>query len=564
MFSYIAGFFTKTHFRPIYPKFFTCLKEGYSKETFFKDLMAGITIGIISLPLIMAFSIASGLPPERGLYTGIIAGFLISFLGGSRVQIGGPTGAFVVVVYSIVERHGYEGLVLATIMAGIIMIGMALSHAGKLLKYIPYPVIIGFTAGLAISIFSSQLKDLFGLPIKKMPADFIDKWTLYIEHFGNNAWNLPALGLGLAAFAMIILLRKKYPKIPGTVIAVGFGTFLAYYFEMPIETIETKFGEIPSMLPSPAFPAISFHKIQTLLPDAITIAVLSSIESLLSAVVADKIVGTKHRSSAELFAHGIANIFSPIFGGIPATGAIARTAANARMGATTPLAGMTHAVTLFILMVFFASVAVKIPLTILAAILIFVAWNMSEINHILMICKGPKSDIIMLFVTLVLTVLVDITVAVEVGVVLAALLFMKKMTLSTHIRRARLMLEHEHDHYSKDSEHVMKRNVPDDVAIFEVNGPLFFGVTETLDQKFLEITPKPRAFIFRMNKAPMIDTSGIHALQELAAKCKNHDISFLISGLQEDNMKLFQAMGIEKAHLCETVHEALTKVAEKP
>lgn len=562
MFSYLAGFFNKSRFSPIYPKFFSCLKEGYSKETFFRDLFAGITIGIISLPLIMAFSIASGLPPERGLYTGIIAGFLISFLGGSRVQIGGPTGAFVVVVYSIVERHGYEGLVIATIMAGIIMIGMALSHAGKLLKFIPYPVVTGFTAGIAISIFSSQLKDLFGLPIGKMPADFIEKWALYWEHFGNNAWNLWALALGLSALTMIVLLRKKYPKVPGTVIAVGLGTFLAYFFEIPIETIETKFGEIPRMLPSPSFPAFSLHSIQALLPDAITIAVLSSIESLLSAVVADKITGTKHRSSAELFAHGVANILSPIFGGIPATGAIARTAANARMGATTPLAGMTHAVTLFVLMVFFAAVAVKIPLTILAAVLIFVAWNMSELNHISMICKGAKSDIIMLFVTMILTVLVDITVAVEVGVVLGALLFMKKMTLNTHIRRARLMLDHEHEH--EDSEHVMKRHVPDDVAIFEVNGPLFFGITETLDQKFLEITPRPRAFIFRLNKAPMIDTSGIHALQELAAKCKNHDISFLISGLKEDNMKLFQQMGIEKGTLCKTLHDALAKAAEKP
>ena len=562
MLSYLAVFFTKSHFRPIYPKFFTCLKEGYSKETFFKDLFAGITIGIISLPLIMAFSIASGLPPERGLYTGIIAGFLISFLGGSRVQIGGPTGAFVVVVYSIVERHGYEGLVIATIMAGIIMIGMALSHAGKLLKYIPYPVVTGFTAGIAISIFSSQLKDLFGLPIAKMPADFIEKWALYSEHFANSAWNLWALTLGLLSLTLIVFLRNRYPKIPGTVIAVGLGTFIAYYFKLPIETIESKFSAIPTMLPSPSLPTLSFHKIQTLLPDAITIAVLSSIESLLSAVVADKIVGTRHRSSAELFAHGVANIFAPIFGGIPATGAIARTAANARMGATTPLAGMTHALTLFILMVFFASAAIKIPLTILAAILIFVAWNMSELHHISMICKGSKSDIIMLFVTLTLTVLVDITVAVEVGVVLGALLFMKKMTRNTHIRPTKLILDEEHAHYSKDSEYVMKRHVPDDVAIFEVNGPLFFGITETLDQKFLELKPRPRAFIFRLNKAPMIDTSGIHALQELAAKCKHHDISFLISGLKEDNMELFQKMGLGKNHLCKTLHEALAKVAE--
>lgn len=563
MSSYLAGFFNKPLINSIYPKFFSCLKAGYSKETVFKDLFAGITIGILSLPLIMAFSIAAGLPPERGLYTGVVAGFLISFFGGSRVQIGGPTGAFVVVVYSIVERHGYEGLVIATIMAGCIMIGMALCNAGKLLKFIPYPVVTGFTTGIAISLFSSQLKDFFGLPIVKMPADFLEKWTLYIDHFSHSTWNLWALGVGIAALILIILLRKKYPKVPGSVVAVGLGSLIVYFFDIPVETIETKFGRIPNMLPSPSFPHMSFHHIQLLLPDAMTIAILSSVESLLSAVVADKITGTRHRSNAELFSQGIGNIFAPIFGGIPATGAIARTAANARMGATTPLAGMTHAITLFILMVFFATAAAKIPLTILAAVLIFVAWNMSEKEHVAMICKGPKSDIIMLFTTMAITVLIDITVAVEVGIVLGALLFMKKMSNNTHISRSKLLLEEEHAHYIKDSDTLMKKHIPDDVAIFEVNGPLFFGITESLNQQFLELQPKPRAFIFRLNKAPMIDTSGIHALQELAAKCKKHDISFLISGIKEDNMKLFQKMGLGKKHLCETIHDALTKVAEK-
>ncbi len=548
-----------THYlSSIYPKFFSCLKAGYSKETIFKDLFAGITIGIISLPLIMAFSIAAGLPPERGLYTGVVAGFLISFLGGSRVQIGGPTGAFVVVVYSIVERHGYEGLVIATIMAGLMMVGMALCNAGKLLKFIPYPVVTGFTAGIALSLFSSQMKDFFGMPIAKMPADFLEKWSLYFQHYSQS--NMWALGVGATALALIIFLRRKHPKVPGSIVAVGLGSVIVYLFNLPVETIESKFGGIPSMLPSPSFPYMSFHHIQLLLPDAMTIAILSSVESLLSAVVADKITGTRHRSNAELFAQGIGNIFSPIFGGIPATGALARTAANARMGATTPLAGMTHAVTLFILMVFFATAAAKIPLTVLAAVLIVVAWSMSEVEHIRMICKGPKSDIIMLFTTLIITVLIDITVAVEVGIVLGALLFMKKMSNQTRISRSKLILEEDHAHHVKDSDIIMKKHVPDDVAIFEVNGPLFFGITESLNQQFLELKPKPRAFIFRLNKAPMIDTSGIHALQELASKCKKHDIAFLISGVHEDNMKLFQKMGLGKKHLCPTLHDALSQL----
>lgn len=526
----------------LYPKSFTCFKAGFTQESFFKDLFAGITIGIISLPMIMAFSIASGLPPERGLFTGVIAGFIISFLGGSRVQIGGPTGAFVIVIYSIVERHGYEGLVIATIMAGLIMIGMALCRAGALLKYIPYPVVTGFTAGISFSLFFSQMKDLFGLPIAKLPAEFLEKAVLYVEHFGNGAWNLWALSLGAAAIALLVLLRRISPKVPGNVIAVVFGTLIAYLFNFPIETIETKFGGIPSQLPFPSLPSISFHQIQLLLPEAITIALLSSIESLLSAVVADKITGFRHRSSAELFAQGMANIFSPIFGGIPATGAIARTAANARMGATTPLAGMLHAVTLFILMVFFAGVAAKIPLTILAAILVYVAWNMSERKHIAMICKGPKSDIIMLFTTLLLTIFVDITVAVEVGVVLAAFIFMRKMTKTTRITPSKL------------------DTIPEGVAAYEVDGPLFYGVSETLQQKFNALEPDFRAFIVGLHKSPHIDVSGINALQEIAAHCKNRDIPFLLTGVCEENKKTLKKMGLGDSYHCPTLEEALAKI----
>lgn len=533
----------------IYPQFFSCLKKGYTKEVLFKDLFAGLSIGIISLPLVMAFSIAAGLPPERGLFTGIVAGFLISFLGGSRVQIGGPTGAFAVVIYSVVERHGYEGLILATIMAGILMIGMALTNAGALLKFIPYPVVVGFTAGISLSIFSTQVKDFFGLPIEKTPVEFFEKWALYLEHF--PAWNVWAFSLGLVSLISIVFLRKKYPKIPGAVTVVAIGTFIAYALEFPLETIETKFGGIPSTLPIPSLPHFTLVQLRSLLPDALTIAVLSSIESLLSAVVSDKMIGHRHDSSTELLAHGTANIFSVIFGGIPATGAIARTAANVRLGATTPLAGIVHAITLFILMYFFSTVAAKIPLTILAAVLMFVAWNMSESKHIAMICKSTKSDMLMLFVTLLLTLLFDITIAVEVGIILAALLFMKKMALNTKIAP-----------FAPTHQELIL--VPDEVVVYEVNGPLFYGIAESLHQQFMTLNPKPRSFIFHLNRAPLIDASGIHALHEVAHSCKQFDIAFSISGVKEENLKLFSATGIEKvASLFPHLHDAIQKIKKK-
>lgn len=539
-------------FAKIFPQFFSCLKSGYTKDIFLKDLFAGFSIGIISLPLVMAFSIAAGLPPERGLFTGIIAGFLISFLGGSRVQIGGPTGAFAIIIYGIVERHGYEGLVLATIIAGFLMIGMALSNAGALLKFIPYPVVVGFTAGISLTIFSTQIKDFFGLPIEKAPAAFFEKWALYLEHYAG--WNGWAFGLALASLLIIFILRNKYPKIPGAVVVVGLGTLIATIFEFPLETIQTKFGGIPSTLPIPSFPHFTLAQIQSVFPDAITIALLSSIESLFSAVVSDKMTGFRHHSSTELFAHGTANIFSVLFGGIPATGAIARTAANARLGATTPLAGIIHALTLFVLMFFFSTLAAKIPLAILAAVLMFVAWNMSEIKHMKMICKSSKSDIIMLFVTLFLTVLIDITVAVEIGIVLAAFLFMKKMARNTKILPTEL--------FDEEAPAILKKHIPNDVVIYEVNGPLFFGISDTLHQQFLSLEPKPRSFIFRLNKAPLIDASGIQALQEVANSCKQMDIQFLISETREDNLKLFHATGLSKqALLCPTLQEAIQKTS---
>lgn len=413
-------FLSAFNFRDYTPKSIICLQEGYSCDCFLSDLFAGVSVGVIALPLALAFAIGSGVTPERGLFTAIIAGFLISLLGGSRVQIGGPTGAFVIIVYTIVQKHGYEGLVIATVMAGFMMILMGLARFGILLKFIPHPVITGFTTGIALTIFVSQIKDFFGLNIDKVPPEFIEKCGLYCQKIHTtNFW---ALSVALTILTMIFGLRRLWPKFPGVIFAIILATSAAYFFKFPLESIESKFGEIPRMLPSPTFPSLSYERIQELFPSAITIAMLGAIESLLSAAVADGVTGHRHRSNCELVAQGFANISSIIFGGIPATGAIARTSANIRLGAKTPIAGMIHAVTLLLLMVFFAPYAAKIPLCCLSAVLVYVAWNMSELDHFVHILKGQWSEAFVLVTTFLLTVLIDLTVAVSIGVIVSAIL----------------------------------------------------------------------------------------------------------------------------------------------
>lgn len=540
------------------PSTYLCIQEGYSKERFLRDLFAGITIGVISLPLTMAYAIASGLSPDKGLFTGIVAGFLISLLGGSRVQIGGPTGAFVVIVYSVVERHGYEGLALATLLAGGMMILFSIARAGILLKFIPHAVTTGFTAGIALTIFSSQVKDLLGLPIGKIPADFISKWQVYLQYMAD--WNPWALSIGVSCIAGLFLLRSFFPRLPAPLFAVGLSSLAVYLFEIPVETILSKFGTIPNMLPAPSLPYIDFNKIQEVFPDAITIALLGSIESLLSAVVADGMTGHRHRSNTELFAQGIANMGSVFFGGIPATGAVARTAANIRMGATSPVAGMIHAVTLLFMIVFFAPVAAHIPLPALAAVLIYVAWYMSEMDHIASIMKGSKSDIFVLAITFFLTVLIDLTVAVQAGVILAAFLFMKKMTDTSAIKTCRLLIAEDNER-TNDSDLILRKDVPEDVAVFEVQGPLFFGIAHTLSDPIRQLNPSPRVFILRLHKVPLIDSSGIHALKDLAKICHQKNIELYISGVTEDQLKLFHNTGlikhIEAHHFFTSFHSAL-------
>lgn len=542
------------------PKSVICLREGYTSELFWKDLLAGITVGIISLPLTMAFAIASGVSPERGLFTGIVAGFLISLLGGSRVQIGGPTGAFVVIVFSIIERHGYDGLCLATLLAGGMLIILGLIRAGMLLKFISHSVTVGFTAGIALILFSSQIKDLLGLEIERVPVDFLEKWSSYTHTI--HTFNPFALLVSFFSLAVILFTKRFAPKIPGAIVAVVLATLLVAFFQLPVETIHSKFGSIPHMLPSPRLPMFSFEKIKVIFPDAVTITLLAAIESLLSAVVADGMSGNRHRSNCELVAQGFANIASALFGGITATGAIARTATNFRMGAKTPMAGMIHAVTILLLMLFFAPLAAKIPLPTLGAILVFVAWNMSEISQIKEILKGPRGDIVVLILSFLLTVLIDITVAVEVGVIVSCLLFFYKMSDKTSIKACHLILAENAEQEPKgDSGLLLRTDIPADVIVFEINGPLFFGSASSLNDELYKLKTSPKAFILQLTSVPFIDASGIYALKLFSKRCKEKKIVFLISGVSEELEPLLRRSGVKKtlgeSHFFENLDAAL-------
>lgn len=553
-------------FQDYIPKVFLCFQEGYTKKYFFNDLFAGISVGVIALPLALAFAIGSGVPPERGLFTAIVAGFLISLLGGSRVQIGGPTGAFVVVVYTIIQKHGYDGLAVATIIAGILMILMGIARFGIFLKFIPFPVTTGFTTGIALVIFTSQIKDFFGLQIEKVPPQFLEKCTLFCTQ--AYTWNKWAFIVALSTLISIFVLRRYFPRLPGAIVAIIFATAASYIFGLPLETIESKFGEIPRMLPTPSFPHISYELIKNVFPDAITIALLGAIESLLSAVVADGMTGTRHRSNCELVAQGLANIGSIIFGGIPATGAIARTSANIKMGAKTPVAGMIHAVTLLLLMLLLAPLAAKIPLCALSAVLIYVAWNMSELGHFIEILKSQRSEALILLITFLLTVLIDLSVAVQVGVILAAVVFVKKMTDNTSVEVCRILID-ENDNEApqlRDSEILFRKDIPEDVTVFEINGPFFYSVADLLSETLIRLDKTPRVFILRMRKVPIVDTTGIRALKEFQLKCKQKGITFLLSGVSEKIREKFKDTSVElsigKEHIFPDINSALSYVKQ--
>ena len=517
------------------PKSLVCLREGYTRDSLLRDVMAGVVVGIVALPLALAFAIASGVPPERGLYTAIIAGFLISALGGSRVQIGGPTGAFVVIVYGIVSDYGYEGLVICTVLAGLILVVMGLARMGALIKFIPYPVVTGFTAGIAVIIFSSQVKDFLGLRMGKVPAEFVEKWVSYGEHFHTVDWTTAALAAGTL---LVLLIWPRISRLlPAPFVAMVAATLVVQLMGLPVETIGSRFGGVPSSLPLPHWPDIPWQNMRELIPPSITVALLAAIESLLSAVVADGMIGTRHKSNMELVAQGVANIASPIFGGIPATGAIARTATNVRTGGRTPLAGMVHALTLVLILVFAGQWAAKVPLAALAAILVVVSFHMSEWRSFAGLLRAPKSDIFVLIITFALTVFVDLTVAVQVGVVAAALLFMKRMAEVTNIEGVTGELSDvsatdnpdEITQVRRRKRIVGGREIPKGVEVYAVNGPFFFGAADKLNDVMSEIGKPPKVLILRMHNVPAIDATGIHALEQMAKKTRAQGTKLVLS-----------------------------------
>lgn len=511
------------NYRNYIPKSVICLREGYSWNDLLKDLFAGISVGIIAYPLALAFAIASGLSPEKGLFTAIVAGFLISLLGGSRVQIGGPTGAFVVIVLQTVQKHGYEGLALATLIAGAILILMGLAKFGALLKFIPYPVTVGFTSGIAVVIFLSQINDFSGITLSS----------------AGYTWNYWAFVVGGFTLALLFLFKHYLPRWPSAIIAVIISTWVTQVFNLPLVTVTDKFGELPSSLPVPSLPFFSYDLFQKVFPDAITIALLGAIESLLSALVADGLTGHRHRSNCELVAQGFANIGSIIFGGMPATGAIARTNANIRLGAKTPLAGIFHALVLLFFLIFLSPLAGKIPLACLAGILVYVSWNMSEYQHFFEILKGQKGDALVLLITFLLTVLIDLAVAVQVGILLAALIFMKRMTDKTTLVASSMIVMDESEDSPDKQDDSYPEKLKSDTVVFEIQGPFFYSVANLLDETLFSLEEDPKLFILRLNRTPLIDATGLQALKIFDNKCKKKHITFLISDVNSYHKKLF-------------------------
>ncbi|MBB3066269.1 SulP family inorganic anion transporter [Limibacillus halophilus] len=536
-----------TRWRLFIPKLVTCIKEGYGWPHLKADGIAGLTVAIVALPLAMALAIASGTTPERGLITVIIAGFVISAFGGSRFQIGGPTGAFVVVVYGIIAQYGYDGLVLATLMAGALLVLAGLAGFGTWIKYVPQPVVVGFTAGIAVIIFSSQVKDFLGLAIEQPPAGFAAQWQSYLTHI--DLIHPTTLALALASLGLIIALRRWRPQAPGFLIAVTVAAAATALFTLPVETIGTRFGGIPSTLPSPSLPRIDFARLAELLPSAFTIAFLAGVESLLSAVVADGMTGRRHRSNCELVAQGLANSASVAFGGIPATGAIARTATNIRAGGRTPFAGIFHALFVLLFMLLLAPLASFVPLAGLAAVLFIVAWNMSEVDRFKrLLLHAPWDERLVLVITFGLTVAVDLTVAIEVGVVFAAMLFMHRMTRAVAIQSHDLLIEEDQedtlDAANGNGKDGMRAALPPGVEAYQIRGPFFFGVADLLGEVMERISAPPKIFILRMRLVPMVDATGAQALESFVARCRRHDTEVILTGLQPQPREVLDRMGL--------------------
>ncbi|MEZ5005056.1 MAG: sulfate permease [Bacteroides graminisolvens] len=546
------------------PKLFLALKN-YSKELFMADLMAGIIVGIVALPLAIAFGIASGVSPEKGIITAIIAGFIISMMGGSKVQIGGPTGAFIVIVYGIIQQYGEAGLIVATLMAGVLLILLGVFKLGAIIKFIPYPIIVGFTSGIAVTIFTTQIADIFGLSFggEKLPGDFIGKWIMYFNHFDTiNWWNTI---ISIASIIIIAMTPKFSKKIPGSLIAIIAITLLVYVLKTyvgvdSIDTIGDRFS-IKAQLPGAEVPTLNWEAMKGLLPAAITIAVLGAIESLLSATVADGVIGDKHDSNTELIAQGTANIITPLFGGIPATGAIARTMTNINNGGKTPVAGLIHAVVLFLILLFLMPLAQYIPMACLAGVLVVVSYNMSEWRTFRALLRNPKSDITVLLITFFLTVIFDLTVAIEVGLVIACLLFMRRVAETTEISVITDEINpNEELDIAVNEESLM---VPKGVEVYEINGPYFFGIANKFEEQMVQLGDRPKVRIIRMRKVPFIDSTGIHNLTNLCKMSKKERVTIVLSGVNDKVHHVLEKSGfyelLGEENICENINVAIDR-----
>ena len=515
------------------PKIVQCLQH-YNRQKFTADLMAGIIVGIVALPLAIAFGIASGVSPEKGIITAIVAGFAISAFGGSRVQIGGPTGAFIIIIYGIIQQYGLEGLAIATVLAGLFLILLGITRLGTIIRYIPYPIVVGFTSGIALTIFTTQIKDLFGLQIAgEVPADFISKWVVYVQNFSSA--DLATTLVGVLSVVIIAIMPTVSKKVPGSLVAIILmtlaGVILTNYFGIHIDTIGDRFKIDPSV-PEAVVPELTWERMKGLISPAITIAVLGAIESLLSATVADGVIGHRHNSNQELIGQGIANILSPIFGGIPATGAIARTMTNINNGGNTPVAGIIHAFVLLLIYFFLMPLAAYIPMACLAGVLVMVSYNMSGWRTIRQLMRNPKSDIIVLWLTFLLTVIFDLTIAIEVGIILACFLCMRRMAETTQVSVLTEEIDpnEENEINPLNLEHL---SIPQGVEVYEINGPYFFGVASKFEDMMAQMKDKPKVRIIRMRKVPFIDSTGMHNLQNLIEQSQRTDITVILSGVND-------------------------------
>ncbi len=546
------------------PQLLTSLKT-YNRQTLTADIMAGIIVGIVALPLAIAFGIASGVTPEKGIITAIISGFIISLLGGSKVQIGGPTGAFIVIIYGIIQKYGIEGLMIATVMAGVFLLLFGLLKLGTIIKYIPYPIVVGFTSGIAVTIFTTQIKDLFGLTIESVPSDFIEKWGCYISHFSTA--DLWCSIVGILSVVIIALTPKVSKKIPGSLVAIIVMTIAAlilknYFGVTTIETIGDRFS-VSSAIPDAHMPAMTWDTIKSLVAPALTIAVLGAIESLLSATVADGVIGAHHNSNTELVAQGLANIASPIFGGIPATGAIARTMTNINNGGKTPVSGIVHAIVLLLIFLFFMPLAKYIPMACLAGVLVIVSYGMSGWRSFLALMKNPKSDVTVLLITFFLTIIFDLTVAIEVGLIIACLLFMKRVSEITDVKAVTDEINEESDMIKDNAEHL---TIPEGVEVYEINGPYFFGAGNKFEEVMAAFGDRPKVRIIRMRKVPFVDSTGIHNLTNLCEMSHNEGIEVVLSGVCEkvhkqlEKARFYDILG--NKNICSHINLALERAKE--